>query len=163
MTLICPPLENTARPVPSRLPVNGSKIMPCLSGVVPPSVVGTRIGLPAALRIGFPRKRLKFPFRTSGVGTDDSTELLTRSKVPSQFVKKNHLFFLIGPQRLAPLLFRVPSGFSLTPARFSSQVNARSALLSCSMVAEPRKKLVPDFVMTVTAAPPVIPCSASKL
>ena len=27
----------------------------------------------------------------------------------------------------------------------------------------PRKSFVPDFVITVTAAPPVIPCSASKL
>src|SRR5688572_33225553 len=29
--------------------------------------------------------------------------------------------------------------------------------------ADPRKLLVPDLVMTVTAAPPAIPCSASKL
>src|SRR6476660_8187913 len=30
-------------------------------------------------------------------------------------------------------------------------------------MAEPRNWLVPDLVMTVTAAPPAIPCSASKL
>ena len=89
--------------------------------------------------------------------------MLTRSNVPSQFVKKNNLFFLMGPPRLAPSMFRVPFGLSLTPARFSSQVNARSALLSCMANALPRNWLVPDFVMTVTAAPPVMPCSASKL
>src|SRR3954453_8199213 len=157
MTLICPLLENTDRPVPLRFPENGSKIMPSLSGVVPPSVVGTMIGLPAALRIGLPRNLLKFPFRTSGVGTELSTELLVRSNVPSQFVKKNHLFFLIGPPALAPSMFRLPSGFSVSPARFSSQVNARNALLSCKTVAVPRNWLVPDFVITVTAAPPSLP------
>ena len=30
-------------------------------------------------------------------------------------------------------------------------------------IAEPWKLFVPDFVITVTAAPPAIPCSASKL
>ena len=56
-----PLLENTDRPVPFRFPENGSKIMPCLSGVVPPSVVGTMIGLPAALRIGLPRNWFEVP------------------------------------------------------------------------------------------------------
>ena len=63
----------------------------------------------------------------------------------------------------SPSMFRLPSGFSLTPARFSSHVNARNALLSCKTVALPRNWFVPDFVITVTAAPPVMPCSASKL
>jgi hypothetical protein len=49
------------------------------------------------------------------------------------------------------------------PARFSSHVNVRSALLSLSQRPVPRSVFVPDFVMTVTAAPPVMPCSASKL
>ena len=36
----------------------------------------------------------------------------TRSNVPSQFAKKNSLFFLIGPPRLPPLMLRVVFGFS---------------------------------------------------
>ena len=130
MTLTCPPLEKTDRPVPSRLPEKGSKIIPSLSAVVPPSVVGTRMGVPAALRIGAPSIRLKSPLRKSAVGTEDSTEKPVRSNVPSQFPKKNSLFFLIGPPRLPPSMLRLPSGLSVTPARFSSQVNVRSALLS---------------------------------
>src|SRR5438105_6226038 len=163
MTLTCPPLEKTDRPVPSRLPVNGSKIIPCLSAVVPPSVVGIRMGVPAELKIGAPSMRLKLPLRESAVGTDARRELPTRSKVPSQFPKKNSLFFLIGPPRLPPSMFRLPFGLFVTPARFSSHVNVRKALLSYIANAVPRRRFVPDFVITVTAAPPVIPCSASKL
>jgi hypothetical protein len=55
------------------------------------------------------------------------------------------------------------SGFSGRPERFSSQVNVRMALLSNMVKPVPRKLFVPDFVITVTAAPPVMPCSASKL
>ena len=163
MTLTCPPLEKTDRPVPSRLPEKGSKIIPSLSAVVPPSVVGIRMGVPAALRIGAPSIRLKFPVRKSAVGTEDRREKPVRSNVPSQFPKKNSLFFLIGPPRLTPSMLRLPSGLSVTPARFSSHVNVRSALLSCIANAVPRRLFVPDLVMTVTAAPPVMPCSASKL
>ena len=130
---------------------------------MPPSVVGTMIGAPAALRIGAPSVRLKLPLLKSAVGTAKLLEKPVRSKVPSQLVKKNNLLFSIGPPRLTPLMLRLPSGFSLAPARFSSHVNARIAVLSKVVNAVPRKKFVPDLVMTVTAAPPVIPCSASKL
>ena len=40
---------------------------------------------------------------------------------------------------------------------------ACSRALSLSSHADPCKSFVPDLVMTVTAAPPAIPCSASKL
>ena len=163
MTLICPPLEKTERPVPSRVPEKGSKTMPSRRGVVPPCVVGTRIGLPLALRIGAPSILLKSPRRKSAVGTEEVTKRFTRSNVPSQSPKKNSLFFLMGPPILPPSMLRWPFGFSVTPARFSSHKNARSLLLSCMANALPRISLVPLFVITVTAAPPVIPVSASKL
>ena len=119
--------------------------------------------LPFALRIGAPSIRLKFPVRKSAVGTEERSELFTRSNVPSQSVKKNSLFFWMGPPMLPPSMLRTPLGFFLIPARFSSQRNARRALLSWLAKALPRNELVPDLVTTVTAAPPVMPCSASKL
>ena len=41
-------------------------------------------------------------------------------------MKKNSLLFLIGPPTLPPSIFRMPLGFFVTPARFSSHVYARS-------------------------------------
>ena len=79
---------------------------------MPPSVVGTMMGLPAAFRIGAPSIRLKSPLRKSAVGTEKSSEKPTRSNVPSQSAKKNSLFFLIGPPRLPPSMLRMPFGFS---------------------------------------------------
>ncbi len=163
MTFTCPAVEKTERPVPSRLPENGSKIIPSRRGTEPPSVVGTRIALPFALRIGAPSILLKFPVRKSAVGTEESSELFTRSNVPSQSVKKKSLFFWMGPPMLAPSMLRTPLGLFFTPARFSSQRKARRALLSWPAKALPRNELVPALVTTVTAAPPVMPCSASKL
>src|SRR5215203_1448932 len=104
------------------------------------------MGLPLAARICGPSILLKFPERKSAVGTDDRTPRLTRSNVPSQSAKKNSLFRLIGPPMLPPSMLRVPLGLSVTPARFSSQVNARHALLSCIANTLPRKLFVPDLV-----------------
>jgi hypothetical protein len=89
-------------------------------------------------------------------------ERFTRSNVPSQFPKKNSLFFLIGPPRFPPVMFRLSLGLSVTPEKFSSQVNARKASLPYRVNKAPRKSFVPDLVTTVMAAPPVMPCSASK-
>src|SRR5260370_7696331 len=130
---------------------------------MPLSVVGTIMGLPLALDMAAPSFLLKSPVRKSLVGTEKSAERPTRSKVPSQSVKKNTLLFLMGPPRLPPSIFRMPLGLSFTPARFSSQVYARSALLLWNANALPWNGFVPDFVVTLTPAPPVIPSSASKL
>src|SRR5438876_1822874 len=145
ITLSRPPLENTERPVPFTLPVKGSNTIPSLSGTEPPSVVGTGIGLPLASKICAPSTLLKSPARKSSVGTEKSRLALTRSKVPSQSVKKKSLFFTIGPPMLPPSIFRMLPGFFFTPARFSSHRKARKALLSCRPKALPWNLLVPDF------------------
>jgi hypothetical protein len=44
-----------------------------------------------------------------------------------------------------------------------AQLRARRLSSSCSQNPDPWKSFVPDFVSTVMAAPPAIPCSASKL
>ena len=163
MTLSAPPSEKTARPVPSRMPEKGSKIIPSWSGTEPPSVVGTKMGLPEASRIWAPRNCEKSPVRRAAVGTVARTKRFDRSKVPSQSVKKNSLLFLMGPPMLPPSMFRMFLGFFATLARFSSHRKARVALLLCMAKRLPCKSLVPDLVTTVTAAPPVMPCSASKL
>ena len=64
---------------------------------------------------------------------------------------------------MAPSVCWVSFGFSVMPPKCSSHVNVRNASLVYEPNAPPRKSFVPDFVMTVTAAPPVMPCSASKL
>ena len=43
------------------------------------------------------------------------------------------------------------------------KLRACSPWSSCKAKAEPWNSLVPDLVITLTAAPPAIPCSASKL
>src|SRR5262245_35041578 len=163
MTLSAPFVEKTERPVPSRLPVKRSKIIPCCRGTEPPSVVGIIMGLPFLSLICAPSLLVKSPLLKSAGGTEKSEEKPTRSKVPSQSAKKNSLFFRMGPPMLPPSMFRMILGFLACLARFSSHRKARKALLSWKPKRLPWYWLVPDFVTTVMAAPPVMPCSASKL
>src|SRR6266851_3753951 len=121
------------------------------------------IAPPLASEIVAPSFLLKSPVRKSSAGTEKREERPTRSKVPSQSEKKNSLPFLMGPPRLPPSMLRMLLGFFVTPARFSSHQKARKALSECKAKALPWNWLVPDLVVTVTAAPPVIPCSASKV
>src|SRR5207237_1919107 len=131
--------------------------------LVPPSVVGTIITRTVAFMIGDPSFLLKSTARKSSVGTVKSEDRPTRSKAPSQSVKKNSLLFLIGPPILPPSRLRILLGFFVTPARFSSHQKLRNALSEWKPKVLPWNWFVPDLVVTVTAAPPVIPCSASKL
>src|SRR5262245_6348640 len=66
---------------------------------------------------------------------------------------------MIGPPRVAPPILRLLSGLAPELA----QLRARRLSSSCSQKPEPWSSLVPLLVRTVTAAPPAIPCSASKL
>src|SRR3982751_3379555 len=63
---------------------------------------------------------------------------------------------------LPPKMFRIDTGFLYPVGR-----KYVGSLLKCWLLLNhqpvPCRLLVPDFVATVTAAPPAIPCSASKL
>src|SRR5574337_1236041 len=113
-----------------------------------PSVVGTRMGLPEVSRIWPPRKLDKSPLKYCFGGTDSSLERFARSKRPSQSAKKNHLSFLMGPPMLPPSMFWMVLGLFVTPARFSSHVKARVALLLWKPKMLPWNSLVPDLVRT---------------
>ena len=65
--------------------------------------------------------------------------------------EEEHLVPADGTAEAAAVDVAIAAGLSVTPARFSSQRNARSLLLSCSANALPRKSFVPDFVITVIA------------
>ena len=65
----------------------------------------------------------------------------------------------MGPPRVTVPMLRLVSGLSPELA----QLRARRLSFSNSQLPVPWNSLVPDFVSTVTAAPPARPCSASKL
>src|SRR2546428_12420895 len=111
-------------------------------------------------------KALKSPRRMASVATVPVRVRPADSWLPSQPTKKNSLFLTMGQARVAPLMLRLVLG--LRPGEPSAflgrkKFRARRCSLSLSAKSAPRKSLVPDLVITVTAAPPAIPCSASKL
>ena len=77
--------------------------------------------------------------------------------------EEEQLVLLDGSADAAAVDVSVAFRFVLDPGAILVPGEARSLLLSCIANALPWKSLVPDFVITVTAAPPVMPCSASKL
>ena len=113
ITLIRPLLENTERPVPSRIP--GERIedhsLPELRRAALRR--GHHDGIAAGVQDG--RAQLSAEIARCGnrpSGRKTVAERPTRSKVPSQSVKKNSLLFLIGPPRLPPSMFRMLFGLS---------------------------------------------------
>src|SRR5258706_14346469 len=79
--------------------------------------------------------------------------------MPSQPKKKNTLFLLIGPPIVIPSTLLMFLGLAAVLKKFL----ACSRALSFRAHAERWRSLVPDLVITVIAAPPAMPCSASKL
>ena len=77
--------------------------------------------------------------------------------------EEEELFLLMGPPTVPPNVFASTGSLSgLAPRRRSTTFAFNLSLLKNSN-AEPLNWFVPDLVTTVTAAPPAIPCSASKL
>src|SRR5690606_9297847 len=69
---------------------------------------------------------------------------------------------MIGPPVVPPKMFRVMSwGGVGVPAKLNE--SAFSDLFVCCSKADPLKVFVPDLVVTVTAAPATLPCSALML
>ena len=90
---------------------------------------GNQDDCPLASRICAPSMRLKSPVRKSVAGTENRFVRPERSNVPSQFPKKNSLFFTIGPPKFPPVALRLSSGLWARPEKFSSQVKVRMASL----------------------------------
>src|SRR5436309_4699628 len=108
---------------------------------------------------------LKSPLRTCAVGTLNNPLPRSAVVVPSQDAKKNSLFFRIGPPKAPPNWLSMRSGMP-EPAGVLGLKNrflAPHLWFDVYSKATPCHWLVPDLVITEIAAPPVLPCSASKL
>ncbi len=100
------------RPVPSRLPVKGSKTIPSRSGTEPPSVVGTIIGVAAGIQNLRPQLSAEIPGAEVGRWDGKETGCGSRARrcLPSRR-RRTACSSLMGPPRLPPSMFRMPLGF----------------------------------------------------
>src|SRR5579863_9125002 len=88
-TLTWPPVATAFLPVPSELPVVGSKTIPACAGTMEPSVVVTLNGfvqgvaeeVPSA-QMKLPRSPRRSPVRSAAVGTVVTTEAERRRRRP---------------------------------------------------------------------------------
>src|SRR5688572_26426748 len=115
--------------------------------------------------------RERSPARIAASGTLKNRNSLFERLKPSYDAKKNSLSRTIGPPRAPPnmccssgSLFGLPLfSLQLNPQGLNEYEVALSFSLLKNSNAEPLNWFVPDLVMTVIAAPPAMPCSASKL
>src|SRR5918992_4396091 len=115
--------------------------------------------------------RERSPARIAASGTLKKRNSLFDRLKPSYDAKKNSLSRTIGPPSDPPNMC-CSSGSLFGFPLFSLQLNPQgrneyAVALSFSLLknsnAEPLNWFVPDLVMTVMAAPPAIPCSASNV